>query len=139
MASQDGVAFFGRTYDEALQLTKEARDYIAGRLATGRKESSPDLRLASSCEEMRLTARVTQVMAWLLVQRAVHAGEMTRAEAAEEQHRLSGQEACLADPVVPQSELPTRLVELLDRSRDLYERVQRLDAMLDDSGQSPDR
>lgn len=128
---EDTVEFFRGTYDEALQLTKEARDYIAGCLMYGRRDLTPDLRLASSCEEMRLTARLTQVMAWLLVQRAVHAGEMTRDEAAREQHRLAGQDACLADPVVPEHELPARLAELLARSRDLYERVQRLDAMLD--------
>lgn len=129
--SHDGVAFFGRTYDEALQLTREARDYVAGRLLDRRGETSPDLRLASSCEEMRVTARMTQVMAWLMIQRAVHEGEITRAEAAQDEHRLAGQEACLADPVVPTETLPARLVDLLERSRELYERVQRLDAMLD--------
>ena len=125
------VTFFSRTYDEALQLTREARDYIAGRGAQERAKLSPGGKLAASCEEMRLTARLTQVMAWLLTQRAVHEGEMTRAEAAEPEHRLAGQAACLADPVVPKEELPERLADLLDRSQNLYERVQRLDATLD--------
>lgn len=125
------IAFFDRTYEEALQLTREARDYIAGARAARAGDASPDARLAASCEEMRLTARMTQVMAWLMVQRAVHEGEVSRAEAAAEANRLSGQEACLADPVVTEQDLPERLVDLLDRSRHLYERVQRLDAMLD--------
>ena len=125
------VAFFGRTYDEALQLTREARDYIAGHAGSDRAASSADVRLASSCEEMRLTARLTQVMAWLLLQRAVHEGEVSRAEAAKEENRLSGQEACLGARVIPEVELPARLEDLLTRSYNLYLRVQRLDAMLD--------
>ena len=125
------VTFFSRTYDEALQLTIEARDYIAGRGARERDKLSAGGRLAASCEEMRLTARLTQVMAWLLIQRAVHEGEISWADAAADHHRLAGQAACLAEPVVPDEELPERLAELLARSRHLYERVQRLDAMLD--------
>lgn len=130
-ATGDTIAFFDRTYDEALQLAVETRDYIAAKGQGERAGMSPDLRLAASCEEMRITARITQVMAWMLVQRAVHAGEMTRDEAAEEQNRLSGAEACLSEPVVPEAELPPRLCSLLQRSRNLYERVQRLDATLD--------
>ncbi len=130
-ATGDTVTFFDRTYDEALQLARDARDYIAAKGQGERAGMSPDLRLAASCEEMRITARITQVMAWMLVQRAVHAGEMTRAEAAEEPNRLSGQSACLGEPVVPEAELPPRLSSLLQRSRSLYERVQRLDATLD--------
>jgi regulator of CtrA degradation len=126
-----GVAFFDRTYDEALALTREARDYIGGQGASERRAMTPDAMLVASCEEMRLTARMTQVMAWLLVQRAVHAGEMTRSQAAAKQHRLSGQDACLSGPVAPEVELPARLNDLLSRSRNLYERVQRLDATLD--------
>lgn len=125
------IAFFDRTYDEALALTREARDYIAGPGAQARRRMSPDAVLAASCEEMRLTARMTQVMAWLLVQRAVHEGEMDREEAAQDSHRLSGEDACLGEPAAPEATLPTHLQDLLQRSRQLYERVRRLDATLD--------
>jgi regulator of CtrA degradation len=131
VASTDNVTFFGRTYQEALELTREARDYIAGNVGKGRSEQSADVRLASSCEEMRLTARMTQIMAWLLLQRAIHEGEVPRSEALKDENRLSGQETCLADPVMPNVELPPRLNDLMARSRNLYERIQRLDAMLD--------
>lgn len=125
------VAFFGRTYEEALDLTYEARDYIAGNLRKDRSDQSADLRLASSCEEMRLTARITQIMAWLLLQRAIHEGEVPRSEALKEENRLAGQETCLGGPVIPEVELPPRLNDLMERSRALYERIQRLDAMLE--------
>jgi regulator of CtrA degradation len=124
------VAFFGRTYDEALDLTREARDYIAGNIGRDRSNQSADTRLVSSCEEMRLTARMTQIMAWLLLQRAIHEGEVPRSEALKEENRLSGQDTCLGGPVIEDVNLSPRLQELMSRSRALYERVQRLDAML---------
>ena len=132
VADTTNVAFFGRTYHEALSLTREARDYIAGNLGKDRGAESADARLASSCEEMRLTARMTQIMAWLLLQRAIHEGEVPRSEALKAENRLAGQETCLAEPVIPDVELPPRLNDLMMRSRALYERIQRLDAMLDE-------
>lgn len=135
-AGDDSVAFFDRTYDEALELAEAARDYIAGQAASDKVQLDPDTRLAASCEEMRLTARMTQVIAWLMMQRAVHAGEISREEAAAEENRLGGQETCLAEPVVPDAALPPRLTNLLQQTRAFYERVQRLDLMLDTAGEA---
>ncbi len=76
------TAFFNKTYDEALGLTHEARSFIDS-LDQARLAEVPDAtRLIYARESMRLTARLTQVMAWLLYQKAVHAGEIDRAEMA---------------------------------------------------------
>lgn len=132
--SDQTVAFFDSTFDEALSLTREARDYLTHREPAERKELTPKDRMAVSCETMRLTSRLTQIMAWLLVQKAVHAGEMTRAEATAPEFRLAGKEVCEETmPPVEGATLQPRLVELLDRSHKLYERVARLDAMQDQS------
>jgi regulator of CtrA degradation len=125
------VAFFDRTYAEALALTRAARDYIAEQAPSDKAALDPDTRLVASCEEMRVTARLTQVMAWLMTQRAVHDGELTRAEAAAEANRLSARETCLGEPALPAHALPDRLAELLQQSRDLYCRIERLDRDLD--------
>src|SRR3546814_4398512 len=85
------VAFFDSTFEEALGLTREARDYLTHVEPRERERMMPNDRMLASCEAMRLTSRLTQVMAWLLVQKAVHAGEMTREEARAPQHRLGGQ------------------------------------------------
>ena len=122
--------FFNRTYDETFDLLLEARDYLAHREPLDRRELGPDDRLVVNCEALRLTSRLTQIMAWLLVQKAVHAGEMTRAEAASGQHRLSGQAVCLTREVVGGYPIPARLRSLLDRSYNLYTRVERLDALV---------
>ena len=122
--------FFSRVYDEAMGLLIEARDYVAATM--GDQRESMDVRLAVSCETMRLTSRLTQVMAWLLVQRAVHSGEMSAHDALEEQHRLSGQKVCLSVDCVFDVTLPSALQSLLDRSYRLYLRIQRLDLSLSD-------
>lgn len=111
-------------------MTREARDYLAQQEPADRAKLVPEARLVTSCETMRLTARITQTMAWLLVQKAVHAGEMTREQATAPVHRLGGKKVCaVADPVASDY-LPPRLAELLLASHALYSRVERLDAML---------
>ncbi len=125
------VAYFDRTFDEALALTREARDYLAYQEQADLAKLSPVACMAASCESMRMTARMTQIVAWLLVQKAVHAGDLTREDAANSKYRLAGQDIC--DDVEPLTAepLPERLDELLARSHQMYQRVARLDAMLD--------
>lgn len=122
--------FFNRTYDEAMSLLVESRDYLAGSEPDERARLTIDARLAMNCEAMRLTSRLTQVMAWLLIQKAVHAGELTAQQAAEEEHRLSGQAVCHLRTEWASGKMPTRLQSLLDRSYLLYCRVERLDEMV---------
>jgi regulator of CtrA degradation len=125
------VTYFDSTFDEALALTREARDYLAYHEDADLSQLSPVGRMAASCESMRMTARMTQVIAWLLVQKAVHAGDLTREEASQPKYRLAGQEIC--DDVEPLAvePLPDRLAELLSRSHQMYQRIARLDAMFD--------
>ena len=125
------VSFFDRTFDEALNLLVEARNYVATRDRLGATEPQPLIQLVMSCETMRLTARMTQIMAWLLVQKAVLAGEMTAVEAARPEHRLGGREVCTARDSWGDLILPPQLQDLLDRSFNLYIRIARLDEMVD--------
>ena len=122
------IAFLGSTYDDALGLVVEARNYLA-HMPPGRPGDPPSVRLQISYETMRLTARLTQAMAWLLAQKAVHAGELTPDEARAEIYALNPKAVCL-DPSSSENEaLPPGLRSLLDRSHRLYLRVYRLDAM----------
>jgi regulator of CtrA degradation len=79
---------------------------------------------------MRLTTRLMQIASWLLVQRAVSEGEMTPEEASREKYRLGAKEICRGRRAEVADVLPPKLVELLDRSATLYERVERLDQLL---------
>ena len=128
---QPAVAFFDSTYEEALSLACELRDHIAAK--GGQDRPAPEeyhARLHGSCECLRMTARLTHVIAWFLVQKAVHAGELSREEARESHRRLGGQEVCEPGRELVGAELPPPLADLQRRTADIYARVARLDAMM---------
>jgi regulator of CtrA degradation len=122
------TAFFSRTYDEALDLVEAARSYLSVLEPIDRRSlpAADKLRLCS--ETMRMTARLTQIMAWLLSQRAVQAGEISRTEALGDQ-ALTEVQVCMTQDEQAWRGLPRRLVSLLDKSHRLYIRVARLDEL----------
>ncbi len=124
------TAFYSRTYDEAFEMTVEARDYVADGLGADRDSATFGERSYFDCEVLRLTTRLSQVMAWLLVQRAVHAGEIGINEARHEERRLGGREVCFDNDHEVIDGLPPRFRSLMERSLRLYQRIARLDEMV---------
>ena len=124
------TAFFGKTFEEAMILLIEARDYISAAANDRPISRSPEDGLRVARETMRITTRLTQVMAWLLAQKAVHAGELTARQMASEEYRLDGQSVCLDDDERHYTGLPDGLTSLLKRSHALYVRVTRLDELV---------
>jgi regulator of CtrA degradation len=122
--------YFDRTYRETMTLLVEARDYMRFREPVDRSALPDDQRLVVNCEALRLTSRLTHIMAWLLIQRAVHAGEISAAEAADDDHRLAGQTVCRERGATRDIAMPPLLAQLLERSYQLYARVERLDALV---------
>ena len=125
-----GSELFRRTFEEGMGMVEETATYLDGR---GRQESKllpSKAALAYAGESMRLTTRLMQVASWLLVQRAVSEREMSTDEAAKEKYRLGAREICRGRRMEAIDLLPPRLVELLERSAHLYERVDRLDQLL---------
>ena len=119
--------FFGKTYGEAMSLLVEARDYLAHREPLDRGALVMEERLRLCSETMRLTSRVTQIMAWLMTQRAVYEEEITPERALDGHDPLAALEICMRDDAV--DKLPQRLSSLLERSHRLYIRVARLDEL----------
>lgn len=126
---ETATRFFGKTYDETMALLVASRDYLANAQPAEARGLKPIERLRVNCEAMRLTTRLTQIMAWLLAQRAVHEGEITREKASSDEFRLTAEEVCLAETERSAPGLPPRLLELLEESRRLYVRVARLDEL----------
>ena len=126
---ETATRFFGKTYDETMSLLLASRDYLAAAQPGDAVGLKPIDRLRVNCEAMRLTTRLTQIMAWLLAQRAVFAGEMGRPQAASDEFRLAADTVCMAEGDVASNVMPVRLRELLDQSRRLYVRVARLDEL----------
>ena len=75
-------------YVDAMLLADEARSYFdeGGRIE--RESLAPMTRVAFSCESLKVTTRLMHVIAWLLTQRAVHAGELSPQQALEPSRRL---------------------------------------------------
>jgi regulator of CtrA degradation len=122
--------YFDRTYRETMSLLLETRDYMRFREPVDRYALPDDQRLVVNCEALRLTSRLTHIMAWLLIQKAVHAGELTPEEAAAEDHRLAGQSVCRTRRGPVEVSMPPTLATLLERSYQLYARVERLDELV---------
>jgi regulator of CtrA degradation len=116
---------FDRTFQEGMELVEETAAYLDG---AGRQDSkllSRAAALAYAGESMRLTTRLMQVASWLLVQRAVREGDMNPEEACQERYRLA--EPAEEGAERTGDELPSGLLQLLERSGRLYERVLHLD------------
>lgn len=129
---EDGVTvapiYFRGAYDEAFDLLVEARDYVENDVVAFKYANDPPDPLAMTQETLRLTTRLTQVMAWLMAQRAVHEGEIGEDEFVKDKYRLEGQHVCLKRAIDEmEGELPDGLNDLMARSYELYRRIMRLD------------
>lgn len=125
-----GSALFEKTFDEGMSLVEETARYLDGK---GREEARDLPRKAAllyAGESMRVTTRLMQAASWLLVQRAVHDGEMEAEMAAGERYRLGSKEICLGGRDGGMEILPKTLQDLLKRSDNLYRRIARLDDIL---------
>ena len=111
-------------YVEAMVLADEARSYFDMSGRADRDSLEPIDRVGFSCESLKVTTRLMHVIAWLLTQRAVTAGELSRAQAGESERRL-GPAPLSDEPLLPR--LPPAAVELIRATEELYERVRRLD------------
>jgi regulator of CtrA degradation len=112
-------------YTEAMLLADEARSYFDSAGREERDALDPFARVGFSCESLKVTTRLMHVIAWLLTQRAVAAGELSRTEAGEVERRLG--EAPQTDRDLFQR-LPVSAADLVRASEELYDRVSRIDA-----------
>lgn len=112
-------------YVESMLLADEARGYF-DEVGRGHRDAlDPLTKVAFSCESLKVTTRLMHVIAWLLTQRAVIAGEIPRRDAMDPSRRLG--EAPASDMNVVER-MPTTARDLIAASAELYRRVARLDA-----------
>ena len=121
---------FQELFREGMALVEESAAYLDG---PGREDSrglSRTTALAYATESMRLTTRLMQVASWLLLQRAVNEGELTRNQALTERHRVRLARQDLACGAEIFEQLPLTLRALSLRSLRIQERVIHLDQSL---------
>lgn len=125
-----GSELFMRTFEEGMAMVEETAAYLDGEGRADSRELPRAVALAYAGESMRLTTRLMQVASWLLIQRSVFDGEMSQDDAASEKYRLGSKEICHGKPIEGTDQLPEKLIDLLQRSEKLYDRVERLDDQL---------
>lgn len=120
---------FDSLYMEAMVLADEARAYFDEVGRAERDALDPIVRVGFSCESLKVTTRLMHIIAWLLTQRAVDAGEIRARDALDPSRRLGD---APASDIGDQGRLPDRARTLILSSIDLYRRVQRLDRAQDE-------
>ncbi len=120
---------FKTLFRQGMTLVEDTAAYLDG---PGRQESRALERHAAlnyASESMRLTTRLMQLTSWLLLQRAVNEGELTREEADREHRkvRITPPEATQAKSATA---LPDGLTGLIERAYKLENRIVRLDDQL---------
>ena len=121
---------FKDLFAQGMALVEEAAAYLDGPGRTELRALPRPAALAYATESMRLTTRLMQVASWLLLQRAVNEGELTRTQALAERHRVKLSRQDLGCPPEIYEELPATLRDLSRRSLRVQERVIHLDRSL---------
>jgi regulator of CtrA degradation len=111
-------------YVDAMLLADEARSYFDRHGREERMALDPIIRVGFSCESLKVTTRLMHVIAWLLTQRAVEAGELSQGQARAPGRRLG--DAPESDEAVL-AKMPAQALALVRASSDLYARVRRLE------------
>jgi regulator of CtrA degradation len=128
---------FEKVFREGMGLVEETANYLDG---PGRQDARLLDRhgaVAYATESMRLTTRLMQLASWLLLQRAVGAGEMKQEEVQKERHRISLADIGRGHPLTGAEQLPAALLDIVERSLSLHQRILKFDAMLGASTPGP--
>ncbi|MBO0346939.1 DUF1465 family protein [Roseibium limicola] len=121
---------FQSLFQEGMALVEETALYLDGEGRAESKLLGRPTSLAYATESMRLTTRLMQLASWLLLQRAVNEGEMSKEQAGSEKNRVRLDKLSSATESVVWDDLPESLRALITRSIRLQKRVVHLDKML---------
>ncbi|WP_428650900.1 DUF1465 family protein [Roseibium sp.] len=127
LASSDN---FQSLFQEGMSLVEETAMYLDGKGREEAKELPRPASLAYATESMRLTTRLMQLASWLLLQRAVNEGEMSREQAGSDKNKVRLDKLSSMTGGPSWHDLPDTLRDLIERSTRLQERVVHLDKML---------
>ena len=121
------TAFIEESYQDTLSLMTELRDYLAEvNDSTEAGPPSPDDTTTKIIREISgMTRYLTEAMAWLLLQKAVAAGEISGQEARD---RSDGLMSANGGEPVPDGAagLPIEVRGYIDRTRRIYNQITRL-------------
>lgn len=125
--------FFERTgkfhelFENGMGLVEEAVTFLDHDGPEIAKKLPPKIKIIYEQEAINLTTRLMQVASWLILQRAVVEGEMSTKQAKKEKENIKNKKIPKKTDPKKLKELPPMLIELINKSTKLQERIQRLD------------
>ena len=121
---------FKKLFQDGMSLVEESAAYLDGPGRDNAKGLPRASAMLYGSESMRLTTRLMQLASWLLLQRAVNEGEMSRNQIVEEKKKIRLDETNDSSENQAWHDLPVDFIELVTRSLGLQNRVMTLDAEL---------
>src|ERR1700742_2348788 len=103
------VTLLDRTFDEGIALTMEVRNYIAYHEQADRREYDLPRCLQVGYQHTRVSARLIQVMTWLLAMKALLSGEISPEQFSAPQYALTESEECSSDKGADDENMPAGL------------------------------
>jgi regulator of CtrA degradation len=122
------LLFLPSVFNETIDLLFDAHHYFQSRGIEEQASIPEHYRLLFSHEMSRITDRLTNIMAWVMVRKAVSAGEIDD-EIAGKNYRLDADNEAHTDIDAMLETLPYYIGYLSERTKQLYSRVERLDRM----------
>lgn len=123
----DGNVFFiPSLFNDTLRLLFEAHNYFDYEGYDDQNELPEELQMVFANEMSRVTMRLTSIMAWLMIRKANHEGNLDKSEDVNN-YRLEARDICLVENKAHHTILAPFMVDLLNETYDLYLRVMRLD------------
>jgi len=122
---------FDQVFREGMALVEATANYLEGPGRRDSKAITPTAGVLYASESMRLTTRLLELASWLVIRRALKAGEIGIEEARTKRRRL--RLAAIGRPhhVPDYEKLPPRLRELIEASFALHDRIVMLDKALE--------
>ena len=126
------AAFIEDAYQDTLSLMTELRDYLTAFQASKGDDTDVQTRTRVIAEISAITRNLTEGMAWLLVQKAVAAGEITPEDAkARSVGMLERADEAADPPALDAKALPMEVRSYIDRTRRIYDQLHKLRDMTD--------
>jgi regulator of CtrA degradation len=122
---------FEKIFKEGMGLVEETANYLDGQGRVDSRALDRPATIAYATESMRLTTRLMQLASWLLLQRAVGAGEVSDHDAARDKTRVNLNDIGEGNKIPGAENLPEGLIELVARSLRLHERIVVINQMLE--------
>lgn len=120
---------FGLLYREGMALIEEVASYLDGEGRADSRILSREASFLYATESMRLTTRLMQLASWLLLQRAVNEGEISKENARSEKEKVKFSATPSERGGPGYDQLPPVLRGYIDDGDRLFDRVMQFDTL----------